>query len=283
MNRGFAYYFKKSKDLFSFVFRKQKASGRLSLILYSIASFFGKLLFFTRPIFLVSDQNLANMIVNGHSYAILKAFHGTRERYFKVLFANLVEVAIYFAIAVAIVAPFTLLLIGQGHIVIYRIAMILIYVASGAWSIVALVVSLNYAFVPYVASKNKEIDFSDYLYNSRVSTRGLKGMIFGEYVVTFLIADLPLMIVFALPWAFLWAPDGWSLIVDVLAIIGVVLLYVFVTVPFHVKKTLFIYMLGEDACKTSKSIVVKRRISSKVEYDPLFDVPVKNENVDINS
>ena len=280
MNRGFGYYFKKSKDLFSFVFRKQKGRGRITFIIYMLASAIGKLFLFTRPIFLVSDQNMANMIVNGHSFAMLKAFHGTRERYFKMLFAELVEFFIYFAIVLAMVAPFALF---YAHA---YLGLIVGSVAVGLMGTAALitcfVVSFNYAFVPYVASKNKEIDFSDYLYNSRVSVRGNRGMIFGIHVVTFLLGDFFVLLVMALPFVFMYAAEYISIPVTILSVAGVYLLYIFVAAPMDFRKVLFIYMLGEDTCKVSQSIVVKRRPSTKVEYDPLFDVPVKNEGLDLN-
>ena len=280
MNRGFSYYFKKSKDLFSFVFRKQKGRGRISFVIYVIASTLGKLFLFTRPIFLVSDQNMANMIVNGHSFAILKAFHGTKERYLKMLLAEAVEAAIYYAIILAMVAPFALFFANQS------IGLIAGPIAVGIMGTAALItcffVSFNYAFVPFVASKNKDTDFSDYLYNSRISVRGLRGMIFGINLATFFMGDFWVMLLMGLPFAFMFADPFVGLIVTLVCVVGVILLYIFVAAPMDFKKVMFIYMLGDDACKVSQSIVVKRRPSTKVEYDPLFDVPVKSEGLDIN-
>ncbi len=280
MNRGFSYYFKKSKDLFSFVFRKQRGRGRMSFIIYMIASAIGKLFLFTRPIFLISDQNMANMVVNGHSFAVLKAFHGTKERYLKMLLAEAVEYAIYFAIIFTMVAPFALLFANQNFG--YIIAPIALSVMGTAALITCFFVSFNYAFVPFVASKNKDIDFSDYLYNSRISVRGLRGMIFGIDIVTFLLGDFLVMILMGIPFAFMFADGTIASIVTFVCIAGIFLLYFFVAVPMNFKRIMFIYLLGDDACKVSQSIVVKRRPSTKIEYDPLFDVPVKSEGLDIN-
>ena len=279
MNRGFGYYFKKSNDLFSFVFRKQRASGRFALVLYMIASSIGKLFFFTRPIFLVSDQNMANMVVNGHSFAMLKAFHGTKERYFKMLFAELVEFFIYLAIVTVMVVPFAIFFL---HYNTMTFATIMVSVMGTAALITCFCVSFNYAFVPFVASKNKEIDFSDYLYNSRISVRGLRGMIFGEYIVAYLLGDFFVELVIGIAVIVMYINPIIFMIVGTICIIAAIILYFFVAAPMNFKRIMFIYMLGEDACKTSQSIVVKRRASTKVEYDPLFDTPVKNENLDIN-
>lgn len=280
MNRGFSYYFKKSKDLFSFVFRKQRGRGRTSFVIYMLASAIGKLFLFTRPIFLVSDQNMANMVVNGHSFAILKAFHGTKERYLKMLFAELVEWAIYFAIFFAMVAPFALFFINSYTGLI--VGPIAVSVMGLAALITCFFVSFNYAFVPFVASKNKDIDFSDYLYNSRISVRGIRGMIFGINIATFFIGDFLVLLALGIPFAFMFAEGFISIPVTIVCVAGAYLLYAFVAAPNNFKKVLFMYMLGDDACKVSQSIVVKRRPSTKVEYDPLFDVPVKNEALDIN-
>ena len=139
-----------------------------------------------------------------------------------------------------------------------------------------------YAFVPFVASKNKEIDFSDYLYNSRISVRGLRGMIFGEYIVAYLLGDFFVELVIGIAIIVMYINPIIFMIVGTICIIAAIILYFFVAAPMNFKRIMFIYMLGEDACKTSQSIVVKRRASTKVEYDPLFDTPVKNENLDIN-
>lgn len=281
MNRGFSYYSKKSRDLFSFVFRKQRASTRLSFTMYMIASSLGKLLLLTRPIFLVSDQNLANMIVNGHSFAMLKAFHGVRERYFKMLFAEMVKHFVFLSIFFVMVAPFAFLFLHpDGYIVAPFVV--------GTMSLIALicyfVVQFNYTFAPYVASKNKDIDFSDYLYNSRVSVRGLKGMIFGEYLIAFFAGTFPMLLVLAFPIIFAVNGSAIEIFVPVVVVSAIIIaiLINFLSAPVHLKKIMFIFVLGEDACKTSQSVVVKRRASSRIEYDPLFDEPVKSEALDLN-
>jgi hypothetical protein len=211
---------------------------------------------------------------------MLKAFHGTRERYFKMLFAELVEFFIYFAITAAMVAPFALLYIPPFFTLVGNI---FVSIMSTAALITCFFVSFNYAFVPFVASKNKDTDFSDYLYNSRISVRGLRGMLFGEYLVTYLLGEFWFELLIALP--FLFIPFGQipTLVVAIISVIGVFIVYVLLVAPMNFKRILFVYMLGEDACKTSQSIVVKRRASSRVEYDPLFDQPVKNDALDINN
>ena len=302
MNRGFGYYFKKSSDLVSFVHGKQKLKDKLLFAVYVFASMIGKLFFLTRPLFLVADQNMANMIVNGHSFSILKAFEGTKERYFKVAFSELVTGLIYFTIILLMLIPGGLLFLNAISMQTFPFAVIVSVLLLIASIITCLALSYNFRFVSYVAAKNKELDFSDYLYNSRVSARGLKGMIFGNDVVTFLLAGLiPLLLIGLIALiGFVVGPLISStatmsnyeetlllarvvtIVLTLIVLTALVLLYINVFAPRLMKSVVFTYLIAEDNVKTSRSIVVKRKSSNKVEYEPLFDQPIKNEAVDLN-
>lgn len=294
MNRGFSYYLKKSSDLCSFVFGKQKFKDKLAFVLYMVASTIGKLFFLTRPLFLVADQNMANMIVNGHSFTIFKAFHGAKERYFKIFFSELAIGMIYFALALIIVAPGALLYIAYYQ---YTYATIAVIVLAVAWLITVIAINYNFRFLSFVAARNNELDFSDYIYNSRISTRGIKGMLFGTDLVwgllTFLLPVLMIgslvLLVFIHDATRIYSYNGpynpnqpLFIILAVLIIIGLVILNIFVIAPAQMKHIVSIYMIAEDNCKTTKSIVVKRKASNKVEYEPLFDEDSKIEPVDLN-
>jgi hypothetical protein len=293
MNRGFGYYFKKSSDLVSFVFGKQKFKDKFAFLLYVVASTICKLFFLTRPLFLIADQNMANMIVNGHSFSILKAFHGTKERYFKIFFAELVEGTIYFALALVILIP-----CAFPFLILTNTAFGIVFVVLGAiaWLITCFALSYNYRFVDYVAAKNKELDFSDYLYNSRVSIRGFKGLIFGNDLVSFILGDLIPLLFVALAFlcgtvllAVIFTTFNNAMIAELVCFVlilllalGFVLYYFNVAAPIKMRKIVFIYLIATDNCKTSRSIVVKRKSSNRVEYEPLFDEQVKSQVLDIN-
>ena len=293
MNRGFGYYFKKSSDLVSFVFGKQKFKDKFAFLLYVVASTICKLFFLTRPLFLIADQNMANMIVNGHSFSILKAFHGTKERYFKIFFAELVEGTIYFALALVILVPCAFPFFVFSNV---SYGIVLVIIGAIAWLITCFALSYNYRFVDYVAAKNKELDFSDYLYNSRVSIRGFKGLIFGNDVVSFLLGDLiPLLFVGlaflfgAVVFAIIYTSfrnvamsETISLTLVLATIVGFVLYFFNVAAPIKMRQIVFVYLIAQDNCKTSRSIVVKRKSSNRVEYEPLFDEDVKSQALDIN-
>lgn len=293
MNRGFGYYFKKSSDLVSFVFGKQKFKDKFAFLLYVVASTICKLFFLTRPLFLIADQNMANMIVNGHSFSILKAFHGTKERYFKIFFAELVEGTIYFALALVILIP-----CAFPFLILTNTAFGIVFVVLGAiaWLITCFALSYNYRFVDYVAAKNKELDFSDYLYNSRVSIRGFKGLIFGNDLVSFILGDLIPLLFVALAFlcgtvllAVIFTTFNNAVIAELVCFVlillltfGFVLYYFNVAAPIKMRKIVFVYLIATDNCKTSRSIVVKRKSSNRVEYEPLFDEQVKSQVLDIN-
>jgi hypothetical protein len=222
-------------------------------------------------------------MINGSSFTVLKAFHGTKERYFKMLFASMVEFFIYLAMAIAIFLPFAFITIG---IPFTDITYLIVFPTLGViYLVVAFIVSLAYGFVPYVASKNKDLDFSDYLYNSRVSIRGCRHQLFFNSLLRYLLGrfwcDAALGAAFAVGFNFSIENYIKAYILLGLGIVFAVL-YCLLVVRADITKNLFVYLLGDDACKSSENIIVKRRASTKVEYEPIFDKDLKRENIDLN-
>ena len=282
MNRGFGYYFKKSNDVFSFVIRKQKFSNRLSLLIYTVMSFLGKMFLFTRPIFLIADQNMANMMANGHSFVVLKAFHGIKERYGKMLLESLVEFFIYLAIALVIFLPISIFLIGRPMVDVFYI--VIFSIAGVAYFVIAFLVSLNYSFVPFVASINKDLDFSDYLYNSRISMRGCRGQIFLNGLLRYLLGrfwcDIVLVVAFVI--GFVDIDNNIKFVVFIILAIAYPVLYFFLVPRAEACKNLFVFLLGDDACRKEGNIVVRRRASTNPEYEPLFEQEFEESSVNLN-
>lgn len=282
MNRGFSYYFKKSNDIFSFVFHKQKFSAKLAFWVYVVASMIGKCIFFIRPIFLISDQNVANMCVNGHSFSILKAFQGVSKKYGSLFIAELIN----FSLCMAALIGVALIFAGPilGLLSFDSVAIVISIIASLVYVAVLFFIYFQFRFVSFLAAKTRDLDCSDYLYNSHAAFKGNAQTIVAQEVVYFLLADLlPLICVGGVIVLSIATGDkAISILFGILSIVVVPAVFIFLGAPFGLKKQICIYLMGEDFCSTNKSIVVKRRASSAVEYEPIFDTPSELDGVDLN-
>lgn len=279
MNRGFSYYFKKSNDIFSFVFHKQRFSAKLAFWVYAIASFIGKFIFFIRPIFLISDQNVANMCVNGHSFSILKAFQGVSKKYGGLFVAELIIFALCMAVLIGIAFVFAGPVVGfialDANISII-IGVVAILLSLLCWAAVC----LQFRFVGFLAAKTKDLDCSDYLYNSHAAFKGNAKTIIAKEIVYFLLSGLLPLICIGAPIALYLVTQ--EVVWGILLAIVVPVAFIFLGASFGLKHQICIYLMGEDFCTTNKSVVVKRRASSSVEYEPIFDTPSELDGVDLN-
>lgn len=286
MNRGFGYYFKKSNDIFKFVFRKQKFSAKVMFLFYNVAALIGRLIFFIRPIFLISDQNLANMFINGHSFSIYKAFYGVKEKYGKIFLTELIQACIYMGVVLALLIPLIAPSIALAINFSYTFVLsIVLYVIFGLLIVAAcLIISFNYKFVPFIAAKTKSLDCSDYLHNSHNAfKKNKKTIIAEEFVYTLIIAASSLLglspIALSIVRYFYFELNVVIFIVQICILIPVLTLLI---LPFRFKQQMCLHLMGEELCSINQSIVVKRRASSSIEYEPIFDVPSGIEGVDLN-
>ena len=78
--KKFGFYFRKGYVLAKMAMKGKSLFTKLLLGLYLILSFFGKIIFFLRPIFLIADSNLAMMIVEGHDFELEKLFEGVNSK-----------------------------------------------------------------------------------------------------------------------------------------------------------------------------------------------------------
>ena len=109
--KKFNFYFKKGFVLAKMALKGKSLFTKLLLGLYLILSFFGKFFLFTRPVFLIADNNLAMMIVEGHDFKIEKIFEGInrKKRYSSVLLSCLFVEGIALAATLLLVVPFVVL------------------------------------------------------------------------------------------------------------------------------------------------------------------------------
>ena len=287
MNKGFAYYFKKSNNIFSFVMKKQKFSHKLALLLYTIVSTLGKCIFFIRPIFLVSDQNIANMFVHGHSFSISKSFQGVKEKYSKLFIVDMIQFLTYLGILLAIavaLSPTIIAGVNTNQTTFYPIIGIILGIA---WLLICFVLSLDLNFVSYVASKRNKLDLSDYVFNSKTAVNGNRKTILAQKIVYSLLSVLPFALTLGgliLVIVFLAARSGFTvltIIVSLCFIAPITLFYYLLSASQIIKQQIFINLLGDDICSLNKRIVVKKVASSEVEYEPILDTSSDEESVEI--
>lgn len=290
MNKGFAYYFKKSNSIYSFVNQKQKFVDKLALWLYVLAAFIGKLIFFIRPIFLISEQNLANMFINGHSFSISKSFQGVKEKYFKLLIVELIQFAIAAAVLISICVALAFPVIVSMKPVqpdaadISFIGIIFIIVGAILFLVSSIIISLRLGFVSYVASKSKDLDVSDYLFNSNEAAKKSQMTLLGSVFVYYIISTIPLVLTIALGVGISLSSMPIQILEVLLSLVfafGIIVVYVLLFAPFMIKHQIFIHLLAQDVCSTNKRIVVKRVASTSLEYEPLFDADASSEGIDI--
>ena len=273
--RTFTFYFKKGFALTKHTLKGKSFFNKLLLGLYLIASFVGKLFLFTRPIFLIGDNNLAMMIVEGQDFEINKVFEGvnSKKRYSSLLLSCLFIEAITVGVAALLIAPFV---IWQSNFTSYDPAfqpIIIAYVMIAV--VVALFVALAVTYAPsgFVTVKGKDLNSGDILYLAKEGSKGIKGRIVGLNVVFTLFILLVDAVFTAVPIILVNIQGGQPSIVYTIIIAVMMLAYVvldiFLLAVFRLGRNIACYSLYFDSVET-KHIVVASRGNSSNEYVPLF-------------
>lgn len=276
--KNFNFYFKKGLILAKMALKGKSIFTKLLLGLYLILSFIGKLFFFTRPIFLIADNNLAMMIVEGHDFELNKLFEGvnTKNRYSSLLLANIFVEGIALAAAVIFVVPF--LVWGlMPNLYNYQVSpFIFVSVFGVAASILLVALLIIYSPMGYIATKGKDLNAGDILFLSKEGSANAKGKILGINLLNYLFILLILgaLIGGAIVVANIMRDEyGVVLLAANFIIMGIFIVLIFVDLfllpIFKMAILISQYALFFDNVQ-AKHIVVATKGSSSNEYVPIF-------------
>ena len=106
--KKFGFYLRKGFVLAGRATKGKSFFTKLLLGLYLILSFFGKMIFFLRPLFLIADNNLAMMIVEGQDFEFNKLLEGanSKKRYSSLLLSCILVDGLALIAALILVGPF---------------------------------------------------------------------------------------------------------------------------------------------------------------------------------
>ena len=275
--KKFGFYFKKGLVLAGRASKGKSFFVKLLLGLYLILSFFGKMIFFLRPVFLVADNNLAMMIVEGHDFEINKVFEGvnSKKRYSSLLLSGIFVDGLALIAALILVGPFGIWyvsLLWNPYLPPY-IFMIIFGVAA---AILTIMLELCYAPMGFVACKGKDLSAGDVLYLAKEGSVGVKGKIFGVCFVNYLVIVLMFAVFFGIPFALgatMFDDEGYvSIIVNFIAIIffiGFIFFDVFVLSLFRLAVKVSLFSIYYDSVET-RHVVIARKGTAKDQFLPLF-------------
>ena len=275
--KKFGFYFKKGLVLGSRALKGKSFFTKLLLGLYLILSFFGKMLFFLRPIFLIADNNLAMMIVEGHDFEINKTFEGvnSKKRYSSLLVSCIFVDGLAFIAALILVAPFAVWYVSTLWNP-YMPPIIFIIIFGIAAAVLTIILQLCYAPMGFVTCKGKDLSGGDVLYLGKEGSVGIKGKIFGVIFVNYLVIVLFMAVLFGVPVALgltLFDDEGYvSIIVNIVATIfflGFIFLDVFVLSLFRLSAKISLYSLYFDNVE-AKHVIIARKGNAKDTFIPLF-------------
>ena len=284
--KKFGFYFQKGFVLAGRATKGKSFFTKLLLGLYLILSFFGKMIFFLRPIFLIADSNLAMMIVEGHDFEINKVFEGvnSKKRYSSLLISGM------FVDGIALIA--TLILVGPflvWHITElwnpYMPPIIFVVIFGIAAAVLTVMLQLCYAPMGFVTCKGKDLSSGDILYLAKEGSVGIKGKIFGTIFANYIVMILFFAFFFAIPLLLglnFFDDEGYvAIFVNIIAIIffiGFMFVDIFVLSTFRLAMKISLYSIFLDSVET-KHVVIAKKANAKDSFVPLFaDDKEVNEN-----
>lgn len=272
---SFGYYFKRGSQLAKLLFSKRSFFDKLLLTLYFIGSLFGKFFFFTRPIFLIGDQNIALMLNEGHDVEVNKIFEGVndKKRYSSLLLSNFfVDLIMFGAILIFVVPSLVFGLITPFDSSLL-IAMIIVILGSIIVTLMYVALLVIYLPMGFVAAKGVDLSAGDILYLSKKATKGNKGLVIGTYIVYSLFIFLVLGGILGIAFLFyMLAINEEELLVipAYVALICLPILEIFVITRFRVALVSSLYAIYSDAIMTKHVVISKRAVSSFEEYVAVF-------------
>ena len=284
--KKFGFYFKKGYVLAKMAMKGKSFFTKLLLGLYLILSFFGKMIFFLRPIFLIADNNLAMMIVEGHDFEINKVFEGvnSKKRYSSLLISGMFVDGIALIATLLLVGPFAVWQITTLYNP-YMPPLIFIIIFGIAAAVLSIMLELCYSPMGFVACRGKDLSSGDVLYLAKEGSVGIKGKVFGACFVNYLVIVLFMAFFFGVPAvlaANMFDDEGYVAIfvniVCVLFFIGFVMVDLFVLSFFRLSVKISLYSIYYDSVET-RHVVIAKKGTAKDSFVPLFtDDKEVNEN-----
>ena len=276
--KKFGFYFKKGYVLTKMALKGKNIFTKLLLGLYLILSFFGKILFFLRPIFLVADNNLAMMITEGHDFEIDKLFEGinSKKRYSSLLLSCLFIDGISLVTTIVMVAPF-FAWNASGLYNPYVPPMIFVIIFAIASAVLMFIFQIMYSPMGFVACKGKDLSAGDILYLSREGSAAIKGKIFGlcfiSYLIILLVVGLLIYIPFFMGLNFIDEEGYVAIFVNFVALIlfmAFMVVDVFILMGVRLSLKISLYSLFNDSIE-AKHVIIARKGGAKNEFVPLFE------------
>ena len=276
--KNLSFYFKKGTTLAKMVLKGKSFFTKMLLGLYLILSTFGKLFLIFRPIFIIADNNLAMMIVEGHDFELNKLFEGinSKKRYSSVLLSTLYIEGIVLAATLVMVVPY---IIWGAIPVLYNLMVspyIFMSVFAIAVSFLAIVLALMYSPMGFIACKGTDLNVGDILFLSKEGSANAKGKVLGlNFVHGFLISLILTIFILGAYFVALYVRDnsGEVYIFTNFIVLGLFVILAFVDIFglsfFRLSLIISMYSVFFDNVE-AKHIVVARRGSKSDEFIPLF-------------
>ena len=275
--KKFSVYLKKG-----FVLAKRATKGKsiftkLLLGLYLILSFFGKMIFFLRPLFLIADNNLAMMIVEGHDFEFNKILEGTnsKKRYSSLLLSCILVDGLALIAALILVGPFGIWY-ASALWNPYMPPLIFVVIFGIAAVVFTFIIELCYSPMGFVTGKGKDLSAGDVLYLAKEGSVGIKGKVFGTLFVNYLVIIIFFAIFFGLPvflgLNFYDEEDYVAIfvnIIDIILFLAFIFVDIFVLSFFRLSTKISLFSLFFDSVE-AKHVIIAKRGNEKDEFVPLF-------------
>ena len=275
--KKFSFYLKKGFVLAGRAGKGKSFFNKLLLGLYLILSFFGKMIFFLRPLFLIADNNLAMMIVEGHDFEFNKILEGanSKKRYSSLLLSCILVDGLALIAALVLVGPFGIWYVSTLWNP-YMPPLIFIIVFGIAAAVLTFIIQLCYAPMGFVAGKGKDLSAGDVLYLAKEGGAGVKGKVFGVLFVNYLVIALFIGVLLGLPFflgSMFFDDEGYVAIfvniIDIFLFLAFIVLDVFVLSFFRLSIKISLFSIFFDNVE-AKHVIIAKRGNGKDEFVPLF-------------
>lgn len=288
MNKKIGYYFSKGKSEAVFAYRKLSFKNKLSLMMYFLVSFIGKIFFFTRPVFAMADQNIGKMISETRDFSLSQAFHGVNDskRYLGLLGTYFVKDLTLIGVIALAFFPF---LSYGGFEAFYSeevravlternlnddMLLVLEIIGIVISSFAVVVSNLDYAGAAYVGAFLPNPETSDILHITKVEMKGSRSKILGQIIVQFLVCGILGVVVFVGTKHLYKYPDESDMFYWPLIGLGMYLVWIFFTMIWFTRSRLSglvtRYEIYKDVIVLKKPIAVKEVIGEEEGYASLF-------------
>ncbi len=276
---SFGFYLKKGFTLTGLLFRKLRFMDKLLLALYFIASFFGKLIPFVRPVFLIGDQNIALMLNEGHDVEVTKIFEGVndKKRYTSLVLSSLYIYAVVIGFGLVTVVPFVALaLLGQllFHILAMYITFTLLYIIAIVL-LVCLVIAMYFIYYPvgFVAARGVDLTAGDVMYYAKRASKGNIWKIFVLGLICYLPIYVSLIVILAAIYGSIYLSavvNPFFIALTVVLALLIPILELFAFIGLKVAYETALYAIFNDSIEVKHLVLARQSPESFDEYVAIF-------------